>query len=292
MPSGFGVDRAPDGLSGTSSQDIRRINAALYKPGIIDGCFVSTSASAMTYTVTSGVVAIQTAVGEIVLAPVNQTTVTAAAAPVSGSRTDIVYAKQRFPSIVGEGDANVVVGVASVLPANAVELRRYIVNAGTTSTNGAVVTGDRVQSTTYGGMQGVLHKWQNTYSGPLSTNLIREGYGTFNLTTDRYVTFRVKAVLNAIGASGFDNSKYTEHGFLFGFEQGDFVLHCTPGLHQAWATYQFESQVVLPAGQHTVNLGSFRIVGPGQAETHYGTDGQGFGREGVQFTVTDDGPVA
>ena len=45
------------------------------------------------------------------------------------------------------------------------------------------------------------------------------------------------------------------------------------------------------AGTHTVNLGSLRIVGPGQAETHYGVDGQGFGREGVQFTVTDDGPI-
>ena len=291
MTSGFGVDRSANGLSGTSSQDIRRINGALYTPGILSGCSVTTSASAMTYTVSAGVVAIKTAADEIVLAPVNQATVTTASAPSSGSRTDIIYVKQRFPGIVGEGDAEVVVGVASVLPANALELRRYTVPAGITKTNSAILTGELNFALAYGGSNGVLHKWQNTYSGLLSNNLIREGHGKFTLQTDRLVTFRVKAVLNAAGASGFDNSKYCEWGFLFAIDAGDFVLHTTPGLHQAWATYQFESQIPLGQGTHNVNLGSLRIVGPGQAETHYGTDGQGFGREGVVFTVTDDGPI-
>ena len=293
MTSGFGVDRSANGLSGTSSQDIRRINGALYTPGIISGIETTTSASAMTYSISEGVVAIPTGVGEIVLAPVSQTTVATPAAPTTGSRTDIIYVKQRFPSIVAEGDAEVVVGVSTngVLPANSLEIRRYTIPAGITKTNSAILTGELNFSLPYGGGQGVLHRWQNTYSGLLSTSLIREGHGKFTLTTDRLVTFRVKAVLNAAGASGFDNSKYCEWGFLFSHSGGDFVLHTTPGLHQAWATYQFESQVPMGAGTHTVNLGSLRIVGPGQAETHYGVDGQGFGREGVQFTVTDDGPI-
>lgn len=291
MTSGFGVDRAADGLSGTSSQDIRRINGALYTPGIISGCIVGTSASAMSYTVTAGVVAIKTAVGEVVLAPVDQTTISAAAAPVSADRTDIIYVKQRFPSIVGEGDANVIVGVASALPANAVELKRYTVRPGTTNTNGAIVAANVNYALSYGGTHGVLHYWQNTYSGPLSIPLVREGQGQFTLASDRLVSFRVSALLNAKGASGFDNSKYCEWGYLFSFNGADFVLHTTPGLHQAWATYQFESQITLGPGDYTVNLGSLRIVGPGQAETHYGLDGSGFGRRGVEFIVTDMGPA-
>lgn len=292
MTSGFGVDATDDGTSGTSSQDIRRILGAQYTAGVLKGCDVTTSASAMTYTVSPGVVAIQVSVGEIVLAPVDQATVTAAAAPATGSRIDKVYVKQRFPGIPAEADANIIVGVTSgALPANSLELRRYTVNAGNTNTNSAVSSSVKMYSLPTNGSLGLLHYWQNTYSGPLSINLLREGHGTFTLPTDRLVTFKVRAVLNAVGAVGFDNSKYCEWGFLFGINNGDFVLHATPGLHQAWATYEFSTQIELAAGTHTVNLGSMRMSGPGVAETRYGVDSGGFGRRGIEFAVIDDGPV-
>lgn len=292
MTSGFGVDASANGSTGTTSLDIRRILGAQYTPGVLEGCEITTSASAMTYTISRGVVAIPTGTGEIVLAPVDQTTLTTSSAPVSGSpREDIIYVQQRFPSI--QGDANVIVGITTVgvMPANAVQIGSYLVPVGATNTNSATVYWPRTYATAKNNSLGLLHYWQNTYSGTLSTALIREGHGEFTLPTDRRLTFKVRAVLNAAGASGFDNSKYCEWGFLFGLDAGDFVLHCTPGLHQAWATYEFSTQVEVSAGFHTVNLGSKRIVGPGVAETHYGIDGAGFGRRGVEFSVYDDGPV-
>jgi hypothetical protein len=98
-------------------------------------------------------------------------------------------------------------------------------------------------------------------------------------------------VLQAQGAVGFDNSKYCEWGFLFNVDGGDFVLHTTPGLHQALATYEFSSSIELSAGSHVVSLGRLRIAGPGVAVTHYGTDGLGFGRRGIEFSVYDEGPI-
>lgn len=290
MTSGFGVDASANGTSGTSSQDIRRILNAQFTAGVLNGCDVTTSASAMTYTVSPGVVAISTAVGEMVLCPVDQATVTTAAAPSSGTRTDKVYVQQRIASV--NGDANVVVGVTSgTLPANSFQIMTFTVSAGTTNTNAAVRSGIKVYSIPNQGSMGLLHYWQKTYSGVLPNNLVREGQGTIYLPTDRRIRYKVSAVLNAANASGFDNSKYCEFGFLFGIDGGDFVLHTTPGLHQAWGTYQFESSIELSAGTHTVNLGCMRIVGPGVAETHQGGDPQGFGRRGIEFSIYDEGPV-
>lgn len=288
MTSGFGVDATADGTSGTSSSDIRKINGGLYTPGIISGCAVTTSASAMSYTIASGVVAIRCATDEIILAPVATTTISTPAAPTTGSRTDIVYVQQRYPSI--EGDANLVVAAGTTLPARAVELRRYIVSAGNLNTNATVATGGINYSIPYGASLGVLHRWQNTYSGLLSTALIREGYGQITLPTDRRVKFSVNALLYAAGASGFDNSKYTEHYYLPNLNGGDMVIFTTPGLHQAWGQYYWEHTVDVSAGTWPVNLGSGRMVGPGQAATYYGVS-SGFGRTGVVFTVEDMGPI-
>lgn len=291
MTAGFGVDAAADNSSGTSSQDIRRILDAQFTAGVLKGCDVTTSPSAMTYTVSPGVVAIRAAAGEIILAPVDQGTVTAASAPASGTRTDKVYVKQNFAAIQGEGNSNVVLGVTSgSLPTNSLELMKFTVSSGNVNTNQTVRSGLKTYSIPTNGSLGLLHYWQNTYSGPLSNSLLREGHGTFTLPTDRRVKFKVRAVLKATSAVGWDNSKYCEYGFLFNIDGGDFVLHSTPGLHQALATYEFSTSIELSAGTHTVNLGSVRVAGPGTATTHYGVSG-GYGRRGVEFSVYDEGPV-
>lgn len=290
MTSGFGVDASADGLSGTSSQDIRRILNAQFNKGVLKGCDVTTSASAMSYTVSPGVVAIESSVGETILAPVDQATVITASAPVSGSRVDKIYVQQRIAAV--NGDANVVVGVTSgTLPTNSFELMKYTVSAGTTNTNAAVRSGIKSYAIPNQGSMGLLHYYQRQYSGAISTALYREGHATINLPTDRRIRFKVTAVLQAQGASGFDNSKYCEWGFLFNVDGGDFVLHTTPGLHQALATYEFSSSIELAAGSHNVNMGRLRITGPGVAVTQYGADNMGFGRRGIEFSVYDEGPI-
>jgi hypothetical protein len=291
MTSGFGVDASADGTSGTSSQDIRRILGAQFTEGVFHGCDVGTHGANMTYTVTPGVVAISTASDEIVLAPVDQMTVTTAPAPSSGEpRQDKVYIQQRFPDL--NGDANIVLGVTSgAVPANAVQIRSFMVPAGVTNTDGATPHWPKPYAIQKNSSLGLLHYWQNTYSGTLSIPLLREGWANIFVPTDRRVTFKVRALLNSKGASGFDDSKYCEWGFLFGIDGNDIALHSTPGLHQAWATYEYSSTVEVSAGWHNVNLGAFRIAGPGVAETHYGVDGAGFGRRGIEFSIYDEGPV-
>lgn len=291
MTSGFGVDPTLDGsgavISGTSSQDIRSIFGGLFTPGLVSGGAVTTSASAMTYTVAPGVCIIPTATGQNVPAPIPAGTLTVASGPVSGSRVDIVYAQQRFPSI--EGDSEVSLGIGTTLPPRAVQLNTYTVPAGVTNTNAATSSNSINYSIPYGATLGRLHYYQMAWNGGLYNDLHRYGYGTITLPTDRRVKFTIRAVLYSPGASGFDNSKYCEWYFLPNYDNGDFVIWTTGGLHQAWQTFIFEQEVTLPAGTHTVNFGTGRKVGPGTANTFFGTDGQGFGRNGIEFIVEDAG---
>jgi len=253
----------------------------------------------MTYTVSTGVVAISPAGGEVVMAPVQGASVTAGAAPGTGTRVDVVFATQRQPA---SGDSNVTLGVLSfanegavALPAWSQELGRFLVSAGQTNAKAATQIGDVKFSIPYGGTLGRLHYWQNKFDGDLSSTIKRDGYGTFNLSTDRLVRFTYRAVLSAKGAVGFDNSKYCEYGYIFNSDRiggsGDFIMHTTPGLHQAWGTYEFNSTIILPAGKNTVSMAGLRTVGPGTVVQHYGTDAMGYGRNGGEFSVVDLGPA-
>lgn len=290
MTSGFGVDATDDGLSGTSSEDIRKILGGLYSPGVITGCDVTTSASTMEYTVASGVVAISAATGEIILAPVPQTVVMAPAAPISGSRTDIVYVKQRYPSIVGEGDAEIVLGVAEVLPERALALQKFTVGSGIANTKAATSLNSVDFSIPYGTNGKNYYDYTYSVSGALPNPLTRVGGGSIYLATDRKLRFTLSATLQSIGAVGFDNAKYCEYYFLPNIDNGDIMIWQTPGLHQSLATYYFEGFYNATKGRHSVNLGMGRMVGPGTAQTQHGLVG-GFGRTGIVFNIRDAGPI-
>ncbi len=302
MSVGWGADPTVVGstvTSGTSSEDVRKVWGALYTPGIVDGCIITRSGSAMTFSVSSGVVAIKTGTNEVVMAPVEATTVTTTAAPGTGSRVDLIYAEQMLPvsgdSTVKPKVVSFATNAAVVVPANSVELDRYLISAGQTNTNSAVRVGGIIYSIPYGASLGKLHDWQNTYNGLISLPLLREGHGQFTLPTDRRVRFSISVCLSAEGASGFDNSKYCEWYFLPYIQgptvNGDMVIWTTDGLHQAWGTYNFEHYADLPAGDYVTSIGAGRMVGPGRALQHYGLDGQGFGRPGLYFLVQDIGPV-
>lgn len=298
---GWGVDATISGglvTSGTTAADVRKVWGALYTPGIVSGCTIHPQAD-MNYYVDAGVVAVKTGLAEIVMAPVEGTTVTSGPAPATGSRVDLIYAEQRFPA---SGDSTAQIKIKAfntladvVVPPNSVAIRKYQVSAGQTGTNAAVKVGTIDYSIPFGGSLGVLHEWQNKYDGPISIPLLREGYGTFTLPTDRRVRFSHSTVLSAQGANGFDNTKYCEWYYLPNISgpgiNGDICIWTTDGLHQAWATYSFETYINLGPGQYTVSIGAGRMVGPGQAVQHYGLDGQGFGRLGAYFLVEDMGPI-
>lgn len=292
MTAGFGVDPTKDGsgniTSGTTSQDIRKVNAALYGPGILSGCGVTLSSAAMTYTVAAGVVAIPMATGEVVLAPVPATTINAATVPSSGTRTDIIYVKQNTPSI--DGNSNVVVSYGQTLPAQAQKIDSYTLPAGATTTSAGSRAAFVDFSIPYSGGLGRLSYYQHAYNGTLrSSPAERVGNATIYLPTDRMVTWKVTAVLSAVNAAGFDNSKYCEYGFLPNFDGTDWVYWTTGGLHQAWQTFFWQATIPMAAGTHTVNLGMQQVVGPGTVFCHYGPDNQGLGRRGIEFEIVDAG---
>jgi hypothetical protein len=290
MTSGFGVDPTKDGTgaitSGTTSQDIQQIYGGLYSPGLVSGAAITTSASAMTYSVAAGTGVIPVSTGSNIPIPIPATVVNASPGG-SATRTDIIYAQQRFPSI--EGDSSVIVNVGPTLPPRAITLGTYTVPANVTNTNAATGPGDITYSVPYGVGRGLLFQSVYTTSGNLPSNVTRIGYGSIYLPTDRRLRFKVSAVLYAQGASGFDNAHYCEYYFLPNIDNNDMVIWTSTGLHQAWGTYNFDYDLNVSAGHHTVNLGMGRKVGPGTAATFFGTDTQGYGRRGITYSIEDIG---
>lgn len=295
--SGFGVDPTIDGsgniTSGTTSQDIRNINAALYSPGIISGCQVTLSSTDMTYNVAAGVAAIQMATGETVLAPVPATTITASTVSSTGGRTDYIYVQQLTPAT--DGDSGVVVTYGQSVPQRAQRLDTYVYSAGATNTAAGTRGSSIDYSIPYSGGLGRLYYYQYTLNGNLPTNTSSAlqwiGNGTIYLPTDRMTTWRMSAVLSAANATGFDNAHYAEYGFLPTYDTSTWVIWTTGGLHQAWQTYNWQATIQMSAGLHTVKFGMFRESGNTPGVCHYGPDAQGFGRRGMELEIYDAGVV-
>lgn len=286
MGSGFGVDATLSGgvpIGGTSSLDIRKIFGGLYTAGIVSGAGVATTAG-LNYSVSAGLAMISAGTGEIIPAPIPSGTV--ATAPVTTARTDIIYAKQNYPSI--EGNSDVVLGVVSgtspVLPARAVALKSYTLAAGITKTSDAVVTGGINYAIPYGASLGLLHADRVVGNGTFSANSTW-GVKSFYLPTDRRVRINLQTNLSANGANGFDNTKYCEVYF-------DIVLDGlrkwrwnTPGLHQSHATFGWTDMITLNAGWHTIGYDRIK-TGAGTPFHHYEANGLG----GTLFWVEDMGP--
>ena len=285
MATGFGTDEVMvDGLPvGTTSADIRKIFRGIYTPGIINGAGVTTSGSSLTYTVAAGVVAIPISTTEVVLAPVPATTLTVSSP--GSARTDIIWVRQKWPSV--DNNNEVVVEVGTSKPSTrVVELYRAQLPAGANNTNAGVESGDRAYSIPYGASLGTLHYYRNTLNGLLPTGDTFFGHGTVYLPTDRQIMISYDVTLSADGASGFDNSKYTEHGFFANVDGSVHVSWVTPGLHQSWQFIHFETIMNLSEGRHTFHMGSARVIGPGRARQHNGS-----GRRGGEFYVRDLGPA-
>lgn len=292
MTAGFGVDPTKNGsgviTSGTSAQDIRKVWAGLYTKGVISGGVVSLSSASMTYTVTAGVAAIPVGTGETVLAPIPATTINAASVPVSGSRVDVIFAKQKLPTV--DGSSDIVVDYGPTLPPNAVLLNQFTQPAGATTTSAGSKSAPIDYSIPYGAGLGILHRAQWTTSGDLPNTSTLWGSAQVYLPTDRWVRYSLHGTLNASGAVGFDNSKYVEYAFIPRLDSNPVVGWNSPGLTQGWSIYQFATIDAMTAGLHTVDIKMFRGGGSGTAQTHYGTYGE-FIHKGIEFIVEDLGPV-
>ena len=246
MAVGFGVGPDQNGNS-TMPEDIQAIISAEYIwAGIITGCDVK-GTSGMNYQVVAGAVVIKLDDFHKIKVPVLAQTVPTAAAPATGSRTDIIYVKQNFPST--DGNNAVVVGVGASVPANAVEIGRMVIPAGATSTNQGTPTGNRVFTRPVGAQFGVLFSSVDTDTTVHKPGeQLTRGAGSFGLWTDSDVELKLSSCVS----SEFDTKE--EYGSVIYRIYVDDILQYSweRRFDRFYESKEFSRLVTLKAGRHTV----------------------------------------
>ena len=293
MTTSWGIDPLKDAetgavLLGTTAADFRQIQGGLYSPGLISGGVVTRSSSDMTYSVSGGVAAypiITSGVPETVLGPVPAQVVTTTAA-VSGTRLDMVYAKQRTVAV--DGDPNIIIEVGTFLPDRAVLLDAFLVTTTTSSTMSAVRQADIKYSVPYGAViSKPFFTHRSAYNGTFTSTKQAAAAGSFYMPMDRLVSVRISTSLSANGAGGFDNSKYCEAAYAVYIDDVWRWTWTSHGLHQAWSEHFWEENIQISQGSHTIRVDRWRSVGPGTPVQRYGQ-----GNLGLLCEIRDAGPVA
>lgn len=246
MATGFGIGPDSNG-NGTTPDDIQRITSAEYIwPGIINRCGV-TGTTGMAYKVEGGAAIIQVGPTAKIKVPVFEQTIPTQPAPTVGARTDIIYVKQNMPA--SDGNNAVVVGVAQTLPVNALELERFTVPAGASSTNQAQKVGNPIFARPVGGQFGVLYTHTDadrTIRGPGYVG--KKGAGSFNLWTDSDLDIVLTSTV--ANASGNDN-----HGSVFYriFVDNRLVRSIERKYERVWESKDFTTPITLDKGRHTIH---------------------------------------
>ena len=293
MATSWGIDPLKDANGvvtiGTTASDFRKIQGALYSPGLISGGTVSLSTSAMTYTVSPGVAAFPIVTSgsvETVLGPIPSATLTTTAAPTGTTRVDVVYARQRLVSV--EGDPNIVVEIGTTLPARAVLLDSFIVSDNTANTSTVVRNASVTYSLPYGAPRGTpWFSHRSPYNGTFNATKLAPASGSFYLPSDRRVSCKLSTSVSSSGAVGFDNSKYCEAAYALYLNDVWQFTWTTGGLHQAMQDISWEESLNLLKGTYTVRVDRWKSAGAGTPYQRYGQ-----GNLGLLFEIRDVGPVA
>lgn len=292
MSTGLGINKDSAG-NGRSPLDERLVNGGLRTPGVISGCAVTTSSSAMRYAVAVGVAQVsRSATDGGVPLPVPATTSTVDAGPGSGSRIDVVWVRQHDPD-QGDPDALVEVGVTQgaaaasptkpTLPTGALQLKAYTVPAGATATSACTVYDDAPISVSWDGSRGVLAYAVNTFAGSLGDG------GTmfsksFRLDTPRTTLINLETAVAALDPS---TSLWIEEKYELWIDGARFRTWMTGRLGQSIVTPTFSTVVSMTSGTHTVQIKNSRSVGATTyAQQYYGGPE---GWAGAILLVTDLG---
>lgn len=259
MATSWGI--LPDAQgNGTTHSDIQRIIAALFiNAGIVDGCAVSTN-STMNYTVRAGAVVMNTGTDQMILTPVPATTISTEPGPATGTRTDKVYVRQLMPET--DNSSNVVVAVTSgALPANSIELARFVVPAGATSTDKLTNTLDRSFARMVTSPTGNLISVSDSNTAVHQGEAYQWGQGRFTVPTDRNLDVRISSTVVRTSKDGA-----ALNGSLRAALRHDLyidnvkVKSAVQEFSGVFAdTYQFETQEAVGAGSHTVHVISQRV---------------------------------
>ncbi|UDL16780.1 minor tail protein [Arthrobacter phage Atuin] len=304
MTTAFGANPLKDGNGlvtvGTTEDDIQRIYGSLYSAGLISGGLVTRSASTRTYTISAGVAAFPLVVdSSSPYKPQNQKTVLGAipsasitvSAPPSGTRQDLIYARQLTPA--DDGDANIIVEVGPTLPPRSVLLNGFTVKSTDTNSNQFTQNQNIKYSIPYGASLGRLVYVSSSFNSVFAitqqnpTGRSTVGSGTFWLPTDRIVSAQLTVTLQANGAVGFDNSKYCEAGYDLFIDTTKVTTWTTMGLHQAWQEINWDIDMTMLAGSHSIRVEHFRAQGPGTPRGRYVNAAQPYAR----LMLVDIGPI-
>lgn len=246
MATGFGVGQDRNG-TGTSPEDIQRITSAEYIwPGIINKCGVSTT-TAMSYKIEGGAAVIQVGPAAKVKVPIFEQTIPTAPAPATGTRTDIIYVKQNFPA--SDGSNSVVLGVAQTLPANSLELDRFTIPAGATSTNQAQRIGNPIFTRAVGSQFGTLYSFTDTdrtVRAPGYTG--KKGAGSFFLWTDSDLDITLTSTV-ANAAVNDDSGSILYKIFV----DNRLIRSIERGYGRIWDSKDYTTAITLPKGNHTIH---------------------------------------
>lgn len=274
MATGFGVGPDQNG-NGTTPEDIQAITSAEYIwAGILTGCDVK-GTSGMKYQITAGAVVIRLDDFHKIKVPVLAQTIPTAAAPATGSRTDIVWVKQNFPAT--DGNNAVVVGVGSSVPSNAVEIGRMVIPAGTTATTQGTPTGNRIFTRPVGSQFGVLFSKVDTDTSEHAPGqVLTRGAGSFALWTDSDVELKLSSCVSATDLA--NGATADEYGSVLYQIYVDDVLQYSweRRFDRFWESKEFSRLITLPQGRHTVKYTVATQFKPdnqsGKWKVRYGTE--------------------
>lgn len=295
MTTGLGIAPTAAGV-GTDSLTLRKIQDALIDAGVITGLGV-TATTGLTYQVAEGVAALTRGSADgVVLAYTPAVTVTAGAGPASGSRIDSVWIRQHDPN-QGDADNLVEVGItagtaattptAPALPTGALELARYLVPSGATSTSAGTSQGSVDYAIPYGGSLGTLYDNTNTFDGPgdITTKWYTEQLGQVTLPTDREVTLELSACISTT-----TQTDTAAGGWYAAFQvDGVDVVGSEFHLTRTHQTLYFSHTMTLSAGTHTVAIHNHMTWGD-PPTYHYSASGDEAAHYvGRRFRVFDRG---
>ncbi len=292
MATGFGVDPSlkSGNMTGTTSQDIRKIVEGMYSnQGILRGCKV-TPQNNLTYAVALGAVVCEIVEGESVLIPVYAKTVTTPAPPATGTREDYIVVRQNMPSMAApNNNSDIVVEVVHTPPAkfaSSMILAQYTTVAGKTRTldfkeADGFYRNYAVPSTA---SAGYLFRKTEIYNGAISPKKdLPFMSGSFTVETDRMIEFVINTTVDCQVGAGIDDAMLVE----IHIDNTKRSTFSTGKIDNGYTrTETFVWNTTLEAGRHTFKVVFNEANDTGKLWVRYSAAG---GFPGSSVTIKDIG---
>lgn len=245
---------ANTGTTGTMPEGVQGIMWSMYAGfGLLAGCEI-TGNTGMSVTVKAGAGIVEIGNRRAVMIAVPEQTLTLTAAPASGSRTDVIYAR------ADTGQVHVAAG-GSGLPAQHLAIGTVVVPAGATSGTACQIPADRNWAVPSGSTR-LLYSWTSTMSHAevLPDTEANFGEGSFYVPQDQrlLLTFSAPWRSRTAGArNAYIVGVYIDNVLRFSWRVG---------VGDTGDTGDHTERLWVTAGRHTVRLRRRKILSNGVVE--------------------------